>query len=88
MHNLSCVFRAAWSACHSNRVIFLPKLWPCVWGCKKERTESFLYDNEFGVVIYARTCPKHGSGDVREQGKAFTPDDIANMFVGVPHAVN
>ena len=59
---------------------FLPKLCPYVWGCEKEGSDGFLYENEFGVVIYARTGPKHGSDDVR--------NDIANMFVGVPHAVN
>ena len=40
------------------------------------------------MVIYARTGPKHGSGDVRKQRKEFTPNDIADMFVGVPDAVN
>ena len=66
----------------------MPKWCPYVWGCEKECRNSFLYDNEFGVAIYACTGPKHGSGDKREQRKELTPDDIANMFVGVPHAVN
>ena len=67
---------------------FWLKLCPYVRGCEKERKDRFLYDNEFGVVIHVHTGPKHGGGDVRKQRKEFTPDDIANMFVGVPHAVN
>ena len=67
---------------------FLPKLCLYVCGCEKECNGSFLYHNEFGVVIYARTGPEHGSGDIRKQKKEFTPDDIANMFVGVPNVVS
>ena len=48
---------------------FLPKLCPYVWGYEKERSDGFLYDNEFGMVIYARTGPKHESGDGRKQRK-------------------
>ena len=67
---------------------FLLKVCSYVWGCEKERSDSFLYYNEFGPVTYARTGPKHGSGDIPKQREEFMPDDIANMFVGVPHAVN
>ena len=66
----------------------LPKLCLYVLGCEKEHGDSLLYDNECRVVMHARTGPKHGSGDIRKQRTEFTPDDIANMFVGVPHAVN
>ena len=88
MRNPSYVFRAAWVGASLKQGNFLPKLCLHVWGCEKEGSDGFLYYNEFGVVICARTGPKHGSGDVRKQRKEFTPNDIANMFVVVPHAVN
>ena len=66
----------------------LPQWWPYVRSCKKERSESCLYDNELYVVVDARTCLKDVSHDVHKQRKKFMPDDVANMVVGVPHTVN
>ena len=88
MRNPSCVFRGCLVGTSIKQANVLPKLCPYIWGCEKEHNNSFLYDNDFGVVIYARNGPKHGSGDIQKQWKECTADDIASMFVGVPNAVN
>ena len=34
---------------------FLPQCWPYVQGSKQERSESFLYNGQFGGVVYVHT---------------------------------